>query len=57
MRKLNSLLIIAFALVPMTANAQTTGSSDTAAPTRGWADFGVRTTSLTGAPHERYRDW
>lgn len=57
MRKLNSLLILAFALVPAAALAQTT-ASDEAPLTRGWADFGVRGTSLTGdgARYERYRD-
>jgi len=56
MRKFNSLLILAFALVPMTASAQT--ASADATPSRGWADFGVRGSSITGdgARYERYRD-
>lgn len=57
MRKLNTLLTLALALIPVTANAQTTTSSDTM-PSRGWVDFGVRGTSINGdgARYERYRD-
>jgi len=57
MRKLNSLLILVFALIPAIAIAQTT-ASDAAPLTRGWADFGVRGSSIIGdgARYERYRD-
>lgn len=57
MRKLTGFLILAFALVPMTANAQTAAASDTKSNS-GWVDFGVRGTSMTGdgARYERYRD-
>ena len=57
MRKLTSLLILAVALVPATALAQTAAATE-APLTRGWADFGVRGTSITGdsARYERYRD-
>jgi MtrB/PioB family decaheme-associated outer membrane protein len=57
MRKLTYLLILAVALVPATALAQTAASTETPL-TRGWADFGVRGSSITGdgARYERYRD-
>lgn len=57
MRKLTGFLILAFALVPMTANAQTAAAPDTKSNS-GWVDFGVRGTSLKGdgARYERYRD-
>lgn len=57
MRKLTGFLILAFALAPMAANAQTTASPDAKAQS-GWIDFGVRGTSMTGdgARYERYRD-
>jgi len=56
MRKLTGLLILAFALVPMTANAQTEATGSKYG--KGWVDFGVRGTDLTGdgARYERYRD-
>ncbi|NQW05553.1 MAG: MtrB/PioB family outer membrane beta-barrel protein, partial [Acidobacteria bacterium] len=52
-----TVLILAFALAPVAANAQTASSSDAPA-VRGWADFGVRGSSLTGdaSRYERYRD-
>ena len=47
MRKLNSLLVLVIALAPSVASAQTAATPE-AAPTRGWVDFGVRGTSITG---------
>jgi MtrB/PioB family decaheme-associated outer membrane protein len=57
MKKLNSLLILALTLGPATAYAQPAASSDVT-PMRGWADFGVRGSSLSGdaSRYERYRD-
>lgn len=57
MRKLTGFLILAFALVPMTANAQTAAAPGTTSNS-GWVDFGVRSTSMKGdgARFERYRD-
>ena len=57
MRKINTLVILAATLIPVTANAQTTSTSEVV-PSRGWVDFGVRGTSITGdsARYERYRD-
>ncbi len=57
MRKFNGLLILALVLVPSAANAQTAESSEKPL-TSGWADFGVRGSSLSGdaARYERYRD-
>ncbi|HUR20262.1 MAG TPA: MtrB/PioB family outer membrane beta-barrel protein, partial [Vicinamibacterales bacterium] len=73
MRILNRLLFLAVALVPAAASAQTAAAgaqtpaaagaetpaaSTDMAPTRGWLDFGVRGTRITGdgARYERYRD-
>jgi MtrB/PioB family decaheme-associated outer membrane protein len=57
MRKLSCLLFLAVGLTPSVASGQTAAPSDIA-PTRGWVDFGVRGSSITGdaARYERYRD-
>ena len=57
MRKVHTLLTLVLVLAPSMASAQTAASSDVAL-TSGWADFGVRGSSLKGdaARYERYRD-
>lgn len=58
MRIFKGILILAVALAPAAATAQTKPAADTPAATSGTIDFGARTTSTTGQParYERFRD-
>jgi MtrB/PioB family decaheme-associated outer membrane protein len=58
MRIVKGILILAIAMAPAAAVAQTKPAAETSAATTGWVDFGARATSTTGQParYERFRD-